>query len=151
MEDSTYEALYSGVYVFIFIIALSASIFLFKTVNDIADQSYRYGEQVSDPSLIVDASANQYRVINGAEVLSYYYNYVKKDLYGTGTTSGQAGKYDVVIEFDNRLRDGSANYQQASKIVSDNGDKYVMIYAGKNGTKDKIRIIKDDAKANLVY
>ena len=82
MENSSTEAIFIGVFVFIFIIAISVSILLFRTVNQYADLSYDYGKTVTDTSIVENVPKEKYKLITGSEVVSYYYNYIKQDMYG---------------------------------------------------------------------
>ena len=95
MEDSAFEALYTGAYVFVFIIALTVTIFLFSSITDFADLAYEYEETSGDSSVIVDTPVNQNLLLFSDEVMSYYYNYVKKDIYGDDS---KKESYNVIIK-----------------------------------------------------
>lgn len=95
MEDSAFEALYTGAYVFVFIIALTVTIFLFSSITDFADLAYEYEETSGDSSVIVDTPVNQNLLLSSDEVMSYYYNYVKKDIYGDDS---KKESYNVIIK-----------------------------------------------------
>lgn len=95
MEDSAFEALYTGAYVFVFIIALTVTIFLFSSITDFADLAYEYEETSGDSSVIVDTPVNQNLLLSSDEVMSYYYNYIKKDIYGDDS---KKESYNVIIK-----------------------------------------------------
>ena len=95
MEDSAFEALYTGAYVFVFIIALTLTIFLFSSITDFADLAYEYEETSGDSSVIVDTPVNQNLLLSSDEVMSYYYNYIKKDIYGDDS---KKESYNVIIK-----------------------------------------------------
>ena len=95
MEDSAFEALYTGAYVFVFIIALTVTIFLFSSITDFADLAYEYEETSGDSSVIVDTPVNQNLLLSSGEVMSYYYNYIKKDIYGDDS---KKESYNVIIK-----------------------------------------------------
>ena len=95
MEDSAFEALYTGAYVFVFIIALTVTIFLFSSITDFADLAYEYEETSGDSSVIVDTPVNQKLLLSSDEVMSYYYNYIKKDIYGDDS---KKESYNVIIK-----------------------------------------------------
>lgn len=97
MENSTFEAIYTGVYIFIFIIALSITIFLFKQTNDFADRAYNYNVKAIENSVILNAPAQKYRLIDGYEVVSYFYNYIKRDSFGDNKT-----KIEYVVTIKNQ-------------------------------------------------
>lgn len=94
MGDSAYQAIYTGVYVFVFIIAMSATIYLFMTIIDYAELSYNYGNTALDSNLIENIPTTKYQLLTGSDVITYYYNYVKKDKY-EGSESDT--KYNVEI------------------------------------------------------
>ena len=78
MGDSAYQAIYTGVYVFVFIIAMSATIYLFMTIIDYAELSYNYGNTALDSNLIENIPTTKYQLLTGSDVITYYYNYVKR-------------------------------------------------------------------------
>ena len=51
MDESAYTALYTGTYIFVFIIALSLTIFLFTEVVNYADVAYEFDENV--PAFVI--------------------------------------------------------------------------------------------------
>lgn len=85
MEDSAYNGIMIGVYVFIFIIATGLTIYLFSTVVKFADKAYEYGKVTTGDSVIETTAASPYNTVTGAELLTYYYNYKSPDKYGTAT------------------------------------------------------------------
>ncbi len=42
MEESAFQAIYTGVYIIIFIVALTTSLYLFNGISDLAEKSYEY-------------------------------------------------------------------------------------------------------------
>ncbi|MEG1705125.1 MAG: glycine rich domain-containing protein [Clostridia bacterium] len=82
MEDSTFESLMISVYVFIFILATSLTIYLFSSTVEFADKAYEYGDMTTGDSVVETSSAPKYNVITGAELLTYYYNYTSSDKFG---------------------------------------------------------------------
>ncbi|MDD2375951.1 MAG: hypothetical protein PHD15_01675 [Clostridia bacterium] len=87
MENSAYEILVTSVYVFVFIIATSITIYLFLSTITLADKVYEYGKVVSSDSIIETTSAPTNNTITGSELLTYYYNYKSSDKYGTSLDS----------------------------------------------------------------
>ena len=77
-----YEAIYTGVYVLIFIVSVSISIFLFYSVYDYSELAFEYQNRVLNDSVTVNAPSNKYRLVDGSEVISYFFNYIKHDTYG---------------------------------------------------------------------
>ena len=90
MEESAYNSLMLGVYIFIFVTAISLTVFLFSSTVEYADKAYEYGKLTAADSIVETTSAPKYNVVTGAELLSYYYNYKDPDKYGTP----EAQKFD---------------------------------------------------------
>lgn len=77
--DNVNEAIYIGVYTFIFVIAMSMTVFLFSHLMTYTDQAYDYMHTSSNGGLNVSLHANRHLILSSQEVVSYYYNYIKKD------------------------------------------------------------------------
>lgn len=100
--DNAMEAIYIGVYAMIFVIALSITIFLFSSLLDYSEQAYDYMHMSSNDAVLVNVPVNRYLILTGQEVVSYYYNYVKKDRYSDETYNN-----NVVININLRTKDES--------------------------------------------
>lgn len=132
MGDSAYQAIYTGVYVFVFIIAMSATIYLFMTIIDYAELSYNYGNTALDSNLIENIPTTKYQLLTGSDVITYYYNYVKKDKY-EGSESDT--KYNVEIfnssgvKISNEAAIKNIKYDQKYKLefVSENNNGVATI------------------------
>lgn len=79
--DNATEAIYIGVYAMIFVIAMSVTIFLFSSLLDYSEQAYDYMHMSSNDAVLVNVPVNRHIILSGQEVISYYYNYIKKDRY----------------------------------------------------------------------
>ena len=77
--DSVNEALYIGIYTFIFVIALSLTIFLFSSWMSYTDRVYEYMHDLSNDGVNISLQADRHLILSSQEVVSYYYNYIKKD------------------------------------------------------------------------
>lgn len=84
MENAN-EAIYIGVYTMIFVIALSLTIFLFSNMMSYSERAYDYLHAVGDNSITESTIVNRNLIISGQEVISYYFNYVKKDRFDSAT------------------------------------------------------------------
>lgn len=127
MEESAYQALFTGTYIFVFIISLTVTLYLFNSITDFADLAYEFNTAVSDNSTIINAPVEANRLLSGEEVISYYYNYIKHDLY---TEKESPVNYNVTISGIgniNELSNKSLSYV-ASKIGIEN--KYILHYKG---------------------
>ena len=138
MEDSAYESIYTGVYVFIFIIALTITIFLFKSISNLSEKSYEYGKAKTDLAVSEDVPSENTIILTSQEVISYYFNYIRKDLYSLESTPTN-NYYTVTINGVGIL--ATDNYS----VVKDNiglSGKYKLEYLSKNGEKAQISITK---------
>ena len=77
MENS-YEALYIGVYLFVFVAAMTIAVYLFQGVNDLADRSYDYGKVV-EGNAVIETDTDEMKYLSREDVISYYMNYIAKD------------------------------------------------------------------------
>lgn len=78
MGENATEGIYIAVYIFIFIVALSATITMFYMINNYAELSYEYGNNIENSgTLIENVPTTTYRIITGSELISYYFNYIK--------------------------------------------------------------------------
>lgn len=79
--ENVNEAIYMGVYTMIFVIALTLTIFLFSSLMSYSDSAYEYMHSIDNNGMLLNTQANRYLLINGNEVISYYFNYIQKDKY----------------------------------------------------------------------
>ena len=79
--ENVNEAIYMGVYTMIFVIALTRTIFLFSSLMSYSDSAYEYMHSIDNNGMLLNTQANRYLLINGNEVISYYFNYIQKDKY----------------------------------------------------------------------
>ncbi len=79
MENS-YEALYTGVYLFVFVAAMTIAVYLFQGVNDLANNSYDYGKVVTGDA-VIETDTEEAQYLSKEDIISYYMNYIKKDNY----------------------------------------------------------------------
>lgn len=84
MENS-YEAIYTGVYLFVFVAAMTIAVYLFQGINDLANTSYDYGKAVTD-NAIIETSDEDTKYLSKEDIISYYFNYIKKDNYEDAPT-----------------------------------------------------------------
>lgn len=131
MEESAIQAIYTGAYIFVFIVALTVTLYLFGSITDFSKLAYRYNNEVQGSATIVDAPVEQNILLNVDEVVSYYYNYVKKDLYGDEKSKGITN-YIVDIE---QLRGMNVNTTSLADVynkLTNNGRekdaKYIIKY-----------------------
>jgi hypothetical protein len=122
MEDSAYNSLMLGVYVFVFITAISLTIYLFSSTVSLSDNAFNYGKVTTGDSIIETTSAPKYNTVTGSELLTYYYNYISTDKYSTPV--------DVPYDFKN-IQDIQIN------------KTYTLIYESANtGVKPVITVVE---------
>lgn len=83
MENAN-EAIYIGVYTTIFVLALSLTVFLFSSLMNYSDEAYDYMHSLGNDAVLVNVPVNRHLILTGQEVMSYYYNYIKKDRFSDG-------------------------------------------------------------------
>lgn len=163
MEDSALEALYTGAYIFVFIVALTITIYLFSSITNFADLAYEYNNDVQSGATIVDTPVEQDLLLTIDEVISYYYNYVVRDLYGSdaidsGMTSDNTAsvtRYNVSIEGLKDLPRDTTIKDVYSILAKDGKDtRYALTY--ENVTYDnqnKVKIVDITIKrvTNIEY
>lgn len=144
MEESTYEALYTGVYLFVFIIAVSSAVFLFNSVTKYADLSYEFGKEITG-SVMENVPTSRYKVLTGSEVISYYFNYISHDLYDNANE--KVSEYEIEITRGNTVVLNSSQsrlgYQELTTGTNPKINlqgKYILEYKGPIEGSNKIKI-----------
>lgn len=129
MENSAFEALYTGTYVLVFIVALTITLYLFNSIIDFSELAYEFNVKVEDNSTIIDAPVEANRLLTGEEVLSYYYNYVKHDLY---TEKESPINYHVDIKISKTPEElKEMSLLEVSQAIGMN-NKFILYYRGAN-------------------
>ena len=132
MGENAQEGIFIGVYIFVFIVALSATIIMFTMINDYADLSYEYGKQVGEGALIENVPETTYRIVTGDQLISYYYDYINSD---TKYKLVVKDKDDQLIELNRylgynrvlRLCNPMKNYFLSYDSVDENGNVNITI------------------------
>ena len=139
--DNAQEALYIGLYTFIFVIALSLTVGLFSSIMNYTDDAYEFMHTSSNGALIISERENRHIVLSSTEVLSYYFNYIKKDRLDSSVIENNAV---VTINLNTKdetplyLDSKNISYKEAlQKIGQDN--KYILT-VGKQ-TNDNVTYI----------
>lgn len=152
MEESAFDAIYIGIYVFIFVIAVTATIFLYKSISDYSDMAYEFSHKSDNGALIVGSEVQRNNIINGEEVINYYYNYIKKDKYDG--SNAQNSNYIVSINLNgkgqspNLLTDTNLTYKELIQKIGFN-NKYVIEYTKQtNDGKAMINISRVTSAVN---
>ena len=144
MENAS-EAIYLGIYTLIFVIALSLTVFLFSSMLDYSEDAYKYMHSLENDAILVNASANRHLILNGQEVISYYYNYVKKDRF-----SDEDYNNNIVVSINLNTKDESPSiltgtnmsYKDLLEKVGLNNKYILTVGDNTNDTNIYINIIK---------
>jgi len=131
MEESAFDAIYIGIYVFIFVIAVTSTIFLYNSISNYSDMAYEFSHKTDNSALIVGSEVQRNNIINGEEVINYYYNYIKKDKYDASSDAGS--NYIVSINLNgkgqtpNLITDTNLTYKELIQKIGFT-NKYLIEY-----------------------
>jgi len=125
MESSATKALYLGAYIFVFVSALTVTLFLFNSILDFSNLAYEFETSNANNQILVNVPVEAERLLSSDEVASYYYNYIKKDVYVNNTNDTNI--YEVQIDGTNEELKATDEYKTIiSKIGVNN--KYILRY-----------------------
>ena len=146
MGDNATEGMYMAVYIFIFIVAVSATITMFYMINNYAELSYEYGNTVSNGALIENVPTTSYRIVTGNQLIGYYYHYIAENTDGIYnyiiTVKDDAGND---IKFSNEKGE-RLGYSEVLKIADPTAKyslKYVEVKDMENGSQNIYITIKE--------
>lgn len=143
MQDSSYEGIYIGIYILVFVTAISVSVFLFKGIYDFSEIAFEYKTQVLSENIAVNAPVNKYRLINGDEVVSYFFNYIKHDIYGS---------YSKNQPYVIRIKNRAGNVIVSSDVNTEIIKSYATLVGNiKTDKKYKVEYVSEDIAANKIY
>lgn len=135
--DSVNEALYIGIYTFIFVIALSLTIFLFSSLMSYTDHVYEYMHDLSNDGVNISLQADRHLILSSQEVVSYYYNYIKKDRLSEDIVDNS-----VVLSINLNTKNESPIYLERTDLTYQdlmqklgNNTQYILT-VGRNSTED---------------
>lgn len=102
MDQSAFEALVTGTFIVIFVVAISTTIFLFREIIDFSDRVFDASNKITgDSVLVLDGvnTANKDNIIRGVDALAYVTNY---GCYNSSGTYVYSPKY--AENFDTKIR-----------------------------------------------
>lgn len=102
MDQSAFEALITGTFIVIFVIAISTTIFLFREIIDFSDRVFDASNKITGDSVLVLEgvnTANKDNIIRGVDALAYVTNY---GCYNSSGTYVYSPKY--AENFDTKVR-----------------------------------------------
>lgn len=131
MEDSTFEAIHVAVNIFVFIIAITATIYLFKSISELSEKAYEFGKLKIDSVVAEQVPSENAVVLDSSQVISYYFNYVKKDLYAEPDATVKQ-EYKITINTPSgTITRTDLTYQEALNSIGTTR-KYILEYKTKN-------------------
>lgn len=131
METSSTQLIYTAVYVFIFIAAITISIYLFSAVTNFTEKAYEFGNIKEEGAVTLDTPTNRYRILDSNEVISYCYNYIIRDQYGAiGKDEQEANKKYNVNVFNDKGQVNISKDTDLDTLVKKLGTNksYIFIY-----------------------
>lgn len=135
--ESVNDALYIGIYTFIFVIALSLTIFLFSSLMSYTDHVYEYMHDLSNDGVNVSLQTDRHLILSSQEVVSYYYNYIKKDRLSENIVDNS-----VVLSINLNTKNESPIYLERTDLSYKdlmqklgNNTQYILT-VGRNSTED---------------
>ena len=135
--ESVNDALYIGIYTFIFVIALSLTIFLFSSLMSYTDHVYEYMHDLSNDGVNVSLQTDRHLILSSPEVVSYYYNYIKKDRLSEYIVDNS-----VVLSINLNTKNESPIYLERTDLSYKdlmqklgNNTQYILT-VGRNSTED---------------
>lgn len=129
MEESAYDALYTAAYIFVFIAALTVTLYLFNSIQEFSEIAYDFNRNKADGATSINLPVKGNRLLTGEEVLPYYYNYIKNDLYTTENNSKMV-TYNLEIYGDGNVNlinvfNGKRLQEVADELIGDN-KRYIL-------------------------
>ena len=135
--ESVNDALYIGIYTFIFVIALSLTIFLFSSLMSYTDRVYEYMHDLSNDGVNISLQTDRHLILSSQEVVSYYYNYIKKDRLSENIEDNS-----VVLSINLNTKNESPIYLERTDLSYKdlmqklgNNTQYILT-VGRNSTED---------------
>ena len=135
MESSATQAIYTGTYIFVFVAALTVSLYLFNSILDFSNVAYEFEGKIEENEVIVDVPVEANRLLSADEVASYYYNYIVKDQFeDTENTNNEIEKYNVKILDKNSneidFKNSGMEIKNYKSVIDKLGakEKYILKY-----------------------
>ena len=125
MEESSFQAIYTGVYIFIFIAALTTTLYMFRNVNELAENAYNYGESVTTQSVIT--APVEKTNLTKEDLIAYYFNYIKKDKYNNESGQEENAYTQNITLTINGISQTSINYKNfIARVKSLSGNSFTL-------------------------
>lgn len=129
MENSANEALIIGAYVFVFIIALSSTVYLFNSVYKYSQLAYKYENTIDSGNLVSGIPSDNQIVMDGTDVMSYIYNYYLYDAYTNSSSINKTYKLTIINKSNTNILQLTNNSYSSIYNLIDLNAKYDLKYA----------------------
>ncbi|MDO4282022.1 MAG: hypothetical protein Q4D02_00110 [Clostridia bacterium] len=131
MEESAFDAIYIGIYVFVFVIAVTATMFLYNSISDYADLAYEFSHKIESSGIIEGSEVSRNKIITGEEVINYYYNYIKRDKYDSSNANNSNYIVNINLngkgETENLITSTNLTYRELIQKIGIS-NKYLVEY-----------------------
>lgn len=132
MEQSAFEALMIGVYVFVFIIALTAGILLMSNVIDMVNYANDQAVVGMNGTLAETVGVVSERVYTGAQLVTYYREQEEKI-----ALEKEESKYSFYVTLGDVQGEKSLkNFIEQNSVLGFLNEKFVLTYKGESGGKE---------------
>ncbi len=116
MEQSAFEAVMTGVNVFVFIVALSAAILLMSNVIDMVNFANERAITGMNGTIAENVGVVNDRIYTGAQMLTYYKNQMQRL---------ESERQPLDYEFNVRLTELGDEYPLASYVQTESLENYI--------------------------
>ena len=146
MEQSAYEALMIGVYVFVFIVALTAGILLMSNIIDMVNYANEQAIVGMNGTLAETVGVVNERLYTGAQLVTYYRQELEIESRYTEEIESLEKK-ELDYTFTVKLSERGEEKSLKSFITSTNvknylNEKFVLRYKGENDGKHEYVFVK---------
>lgn len=140
MEQSMFEALMVGVYVFIFITALTAGVLLMSNIIDMVNYANDQASVGMNGSLAETVGIVEERLYTGAQLLTYYKEQAKRE-----ELSQEKLPYDFYVKESESGHESSLqNFIERTSVSGYINSKFILIYKGEQEGRDIYLFVKQD-------
>ena len=137
MEQSAFEALMIGVYVFIFIAALTAGVLLMSNIIDMVNFANQQAIVGMNGTLAETVGVVDERLYTGAQLVTYYRKQIER------TAQEKELQYNFKVKLSENGQENSLqDFIQSGSVSSYLNEKFVLRYKGKQAGKDLYVFVK---------
>lgn len=127
MENSAFEAIYTGVYIVVFIAAFTVTLYLFMSINQVAEEAYNYGNVVTTQAVVQVPTEQKDLYMSASEVVSFVFNYKIRDLYNDSDSEQSKCIIKLKNSSGNEIVLDVSEYKELIQKLNSNS-KYIFKY-----------------------